>query len=1534
MPSIIPALPQPWPASPTSSTTIDIGSGYTVTSGTVLYTSGMVWVPGTRSAFTTTTDTGTLINNGTVWVREVDDVGFRWGRSGGDVINNGLVVVESTAGRAYGIYDSLDLGSGSGTLQNNGQLFVFGHIYAVGLAGRRFGLATYRNDGLIAVRCDAGEAIGFQFGNGNDNAFNSASGQILVEGVSAIGVDIAGRNNFSNLGTITARTIANPVSGQIENYSIGIAAYIFPSGIGQSGTINNSGTITADIAIRAYSLTGYSNLHNFITVNNLAGGVLNGAVILEFTDDVFTNVGAVNGLVDMREGNDVLDTTAGTINGLIDMGFGDDRFEGSAGADYVLGSKGADILNGAGGADLLLGGSGNDRIAGGAGNDGLYGELGDDLIISQGGDEIFGGDGNDRIELGDLQFYSVSGGNGSDTLVLPNGTFSLNWHQLVSSGLVAGIEQLVMRGNQEIGLAAADMAGLVNQTLLVNTAGISDKLDLVGGWIEGATQTVGGVIYRSFSLSGSTVLVSGGGTVAVMATMPAGLAGLDPYVGKPPPLPGAIPGAELSSNVWISSEYEPGTNITIDRGETWMADPDTGGSAFFIYDNIEFRNDGLLLATNSGQLLNIGFIWSVTNTGTMRATVTGGGSHAIEIEQHGVVINTGSIEVDASGPAFAIVSWGGDRQVVVNPVETITIPTLENHGTISVVSHEGNAWGADLINGSTIINSGVIDVSGKDWAIGLQVGGFFERLDNSGTISASVSPSAVGQSFGLRIGTVLFNARVSPTITNSGVIEATTAIHLTGFQDISPPPPPGFPPFPAFPLPTLTINNTNRITGNVELISTTDVFTNTGLVEGTVLLGIGNDRFDTRSGTFIGTAFGQEGNDTLLGGAGTDWFSGGAGDDTIDGGGGIDRAIYDDAGAGVTVDLRISAAQNTVGAGIDTLSNIEGLVGSAFADTLTGNASANYLDGGADNDLLTGGGGDDRIIGGDGQDDVAVYSGARASYLVEEVTIDGVRHFRVTGQGGAAGDGVDLLSGVEILRFSDQDLRIGNYRPVLGATVIPDQSAGDGSLYSYQIPATAFFDGNGDPLSYTVTLADGSPLPAWLSFNAATRTLSGTPPLAAVGLQLDIRITASDNAPGDPASQISDTFTLAITQAAGADIYGTPGVDALNGTFRSERMIGLDGNDTFAGSAGADFIDGGAGADTADYSLSVGSVSVDLAGVGSGGDAEGDTWASIEIVRGSFFGHDTLRGTDAAETLLGLGGNDGLFGGGGDDILDGGAGSNFVFGEAGNDRLLLGSEIDSSGMWSIYDGGADSDTLVVTGAVSTFMIEYHNLEAIELTPGAALTLNGFQFSTGFAANSSIGGTGNLTVNMSDGYYFFATLMNVASTVALTVNGTAGVDVIKGALGAAFAVNAGDGADQIRGGNLADTILGGDGNDKIMGMGGADQLTGGAGADQFRYLFTSDSGLGIAADRILDFTGGSDKLDFRALDANPALAGRQALSFIGTGAFATNGSAQVRYADSGSDTLVQIDLNGDGAADMQIVLVGHAGQALAGTDFLF
>ncbi len=118
------------------------------------------------------------------------------------------------------------------------------------------------------------------------------------------------------------------------------------------------------------------------------------------------------------------------------------------------------------------------------------------------------------------------------------------------------------------------------------------------------------------------------------------------------------------------------------------------------------------------------------------------------------------------------------------------------------------------------------------------------------------------------------------------------------------------------------------------------------------------------------------GNNVLHGEAGNDLLYSGAGNDLLDGGTGNDTASYAHASAGVTVNLGLLAAQNTVGAGIDTLAGIENLVGSNFNDTLTGDSASNRINGGLGDDVLNGGGGDDVLIGGLGNNTLTGGSGA------------------------------------------------------------------------------------------------------------------------------------------------------------------------------------------------------------------------------------------------------------------------------------------------------------------------------------------------------------------------------------------------------------------------------------------------------------------------------------------------------------------------------------------------------------------------------
>ena len=87
------------------------------------------------------------------------------------------------------------------------------------------------------------------------------------------------------------------------------------------------------------------------------------------------------------------------------------------------------------------------------------------------------------------------------------------------------------------------------------------------------------------------------------------------------------------------------------------------------------------------------------------------------------------------------------------------------------------------------------------------------------------------------------------------------------------------------------------------------------------------------------------------------------------------------------------------------------------------------------------------------------------------------------------------------------------------------QNAIVGSAFSLVLPAGTFTDVDaGDTLTYTATAADGSALPAWLSFNAATRTFSGTPTAANVGT-LGVKVSATDL--GGLAA--SETFNIVVT---------------------------------------------------------------------------------------------------------------------------------------------------------------------------------------------------------------------------------------------------------------------------------------------------------------------------------------------------------------------------------------------------------------------
>ncbi len=390
----------------------------------------------------------------------------------------------------------------------------------------------------------------------------------------------------------------------------------------------------------------------------------------------------------------------------------------------------------------------------------------------------------------------------------------------------------------------------------------------------------------------------------------------------------------------------------------------------------------------------------------------------------------------------------------------------------------------------------------------------------------------------------------------------------------------------------------------------------------------------------------------------------------------------------------------------------------------------------------------------------------------------------------------------------------------------------------------------------------------------------------------------------------SDGYGTNDTLATIENVIGSAFADRLTGNVTANRLEGGAGDDVLAGLAGADVLLGGQGLDWASYVSSPQGVTVDLGGGGNfGGDAAGDILDSIENVEGSNAA-DKLVGDGLSNTLFGYLGNDRLEGGGADDHLNGAAGNDVLLGGADNDLLLGGRGAD------VIDGGDGIDVASYNGA----------------TRGVRVSLANDVSFTGDA-------TGDYLVNVENlrGTEFKDDLRGDGR--ANDLNGLGGDDTVRGGLGNdKLQGEAGDdillgggGSDLIVGADGADTLKGEDGDDRLYGGAGADVLTGGAGKDRFALADLDETGRDTARDLITDFKHAQgDRIDFSTLDADPTLGGRQAFIFIGAAAFTADHPGTVNYVIGATTTVVQINTNGDAAAEFQIELTGRV--SLVAADF--
>ncbi len=720
---------------------------------------------------------------------------------------------------------------------------------------------------------------------------------------------------------------------------------------------------------------------------------------------------------------------------------------------------------------------------------------------------------------------------------------------------------------------------------------------------------------------------------------------------------------------------------------------------------------------------------------------------------------------------------------------------------------------------------------------------------------------------------------------------------------------------------------------------------------------------------------GGSGNDAIYGGDGDDILDGGDGSNFLDGGNGYDVADYSNRTTGISVGLnggsdtfanieliRGSAFDDVFsglkagvkveggdgndrfvvasldlslnldgGKGVDILdlssltagvifpytpsvSNVEEIYGTAYADSLSGGSSTgsySIIRGRDGNDAIYGGAGSQQLFGDEGDDVISAYlemPGQRLSKYdaASQDYLDGgagndlllVSQGTQTVVGGAGTDTIEFSAAYDAVVV---DLAAGTASGTKLSTTISGVENVIGSAYGDALTGTSgsniLFGGDGD--DRLIGGAGGDVLNGGSGSDTAVYSTSS----AAVTLNL-----LSGSAGGGDAS--GDTFIS---------------IENLEGSAFADSLTGDNNDNILVGNGGADNLVGNGGSDTASYYTATAGVVASLAaGVGSAGDAAGDTYSGIENLRGSAF-NDTLTGDASDNILEGGAGADILVGGSGFDLasyanaasgvtasllaggssgdatgdtfsqiegfigsyfadsLIGDAGENFIHGGSGDDIIVGGAGADT------LSGGIGTDTVDYSASSAAIQVDFKlrtgtggdaegdNIRSIEKVIGSAFDdslVVYFDSADPFDGNFFQGFDGGGGIDTLDVLYYESYVNLHAGTYGYSglqvlfnienVSGSGGSDYFVGGSGANVLRGRG-GYDTLLGREGDDTIYGDDGDDRIDGGFGADTLYGGTGADSIWGMSGADIIEGGAGDDIL--YGGADDDTLRGGDGN-------------------------------------------------------------------
>lgn len=143
-------------------------------------------------------------------------------------------------------------------------------------------------------------------------------------------------------------------------------------------------------------------------------------------------------------------------------------------------------------------------------------------------------------------------------------------------------------------------------------------------------------------------------------------------------------------------------------------------------------------------------------------------------------------------------------------------------------------------------------------------------------------------------------------------------------------------------------------------------------------------------------------------------------------------------------------------------------------------------------------------------------------------------------------NGNNVILGNQVVTATPTQVSANFNTPPVVVSPIPDQTLAEDTTWAFTLAGNVFGDADGNALTLTAALADGSALPSWVRFTAPTRTFSGTPPANFNG-DIDLRVSASDGI-----ASVSDVFRLSVTP-----VNDVPVITSGNAQFVLENQTAV-----------------------------------------------------------------------------------------------------------------------------------------------------------------------------------------------------------------------------------------------------------------------------------------------------------------------------------------------------------------------------------------